>query len=292
MSIIVWPCAGCGTLTVVCQTKSASLTKCGFNEFGTPSSPPKVYRTGTQTGTISSTNLDGCLSVPGTTSTAWAGALTYARGTCATTDTRTVTNATTAGSCSTTINATGGPATDCGSALYAGFGGFALDKIQEGAVNTCPVDCLTVHCLFSVGTSSASSTTVLAVTATNSGTSGAASVTLSDEYTTSNLFTDTQTALSSASWSGSGSCSSSVTADYLVSGDEKTISLSAVKYLLSFPAAIAGSKYFYDLYVNGVYSSTGSVGLSAGQTTATFELDPGVSLNSTQYLTNFRIAAC
>lgn len=45
------PPPDCPAISVVCDSISASKSKCGFGEFGTPSSPPKYYLTQTETGT-------------------------------------------------------------------------------------------------------------------------------------------------------------------------------------------------------------------------------------------------
>lgn len=56
------PCDGCTptcpATTLLCATASASNTKCGFLEFGTPSSPPKVYLKKTASGSANSYNCD------------------------------------------------------------------------------------------------------------------------------------------------------------------------------------------------------------------------------------------
>lgn len=293
MSIVLLPCGGLcgGSLTVTCQTKSASLTKCGFNEFGTPSSPPKVYRTATQSGTTTNTNLDGsCLVVPGSFSTAWGGNATYARGTCALTEARTVTIASSVTSCSSTLNLSGGEF--CADALYGGFGGYAFENVLEGVGGTCPANCAAVHCLQGVGTAAIGGTTSISVTASVGGTSGSATVTLSNEYLTSDLYSDCLAALNSASWGSSGSCAG-VTADYIMASDEKSLSMSAVRYSLAFPAALPGTSYFYDRYDNGSYLLTGSVTLSAGQTSDILDYfynNFGFFGSFSSYLTNFRIA--
>jgi hypothetical protein len=47
---------GCPTITLACNSISASKSKCGYPEFGTPSSPPKIYLTRTYSHTRTGTS--------------------------------------------------------------------------------------------------------------------------------------------------------------------------------------------------------------------------------------------
>lgn len=55
-------CCDCNPPTMMRRTASASLSKCGWDEYGMPSSPPRIYLTRTLAGTLTSTswNEEGC----------------------------------------------------------------------------------------------------------------------------------------------------------------------------------------------------------------------------------------
>lgn len=55
------PCDGPPAPTLVCRTSEATLSKCGFTEYGTPSSPPKYYIDRTLAGSMTVESLlSGC----------------------------------------------------------------------------------------------------------------------------------------------------------------------------------------------------------------------------------------
>ncbi len=228
------PC--CPAAVIYCDYISASLTKCGFAEFGTPSSPPKKYRTKAQTGGLTNSCDFGGPNEQ-TDASFWYGDITYARGSCAITDTRYLRVGVTLG-------------TDVGNCFgVRDFAGEKADDLSGGDSKGCymwATDCATVT-LYALqgcctGTGTIVSTTVKTY-ADNSCppfgcedgtvTGPTVTVTLSNEYTTAHLIADTISALPSypGTFSTSGSCSSYRN----LSSDELTYSLRRFKYKFILP---------------------------------------------------------
>jgi hypothetical protein len=251
------PCDSCcPTFTVEYRSRSASKTKCGFDEFGTPSSPPKKYLTKTQSGGLTDSTFS-----PGYTYTnTWSGAVTFSRPGCGSSDTRQL-DVSVSGSCSASINLTGSSGQIEGG---AGPNGLSVWDVNCSGTSSVP--------LYGCSGPTVVSTTVKEFASPPCGSAGAGgstvTLTLSDEYTTSQLFTDTETAVAAASWSGWST--TPVSALYDLSGDELTITLRDLEIRVLFDSpAPAGCKIEFDLYYNGAFAVHYCYALTPGATSYT-----------------------
>ncbi len=211
------PCE-CLAGVIYYKTRSATLTKCGFDEFTSPSSPPKRYRTKSQSGSISAAS--GACTVPACESitNAYSGNITYASTTCGITDNRAMllTNALTglcgscAGSQSFAMNAddlvSGGPDRN-------GNTVFEFNTGCMGAAGN----------IFGCGGEVVTQTAIDLSTSCSGCASGSVLVSLSNEYTTAGLISDTAAVLAGESY---GSFSTTPTSFLLdLSTDELTCSI-------------------------------------------------------------------
>lgn len=228
--------------TLVCDSISASITKCGFEEFGTPSSPPKIYRTKTQTGGLWDYINTGTADEERYQNT-FSGSLEYARSSCSTTDTRQLDILYVSGSnnsnCTATKTVTGANSrvdTDLGSGVFVGTqlwgtncAGTTADQLQgcdsEVVVSTTVKTYATTSCspAFTGGTVSGNTVTL----------------TLSNEYTTAHLIADVEAALPSYPGTWAGTCSSLRDLD----SDELTYTIRRFKYKFELPDLTGYSCY-------------------------------------------------
>ena len=255
--------------SVQCRNRSATKTKCGFDEY-VASTPPKKYLTRTLSGssfgyTYSADDCAGdCLS--GCTLSI-SGSCNYDRITCG----------------------------ESGSATgtYHGEGPCGTITDTESRGPACTIDELvniTSDCGFGPGdlseslTSSSRTLSFSGVCYAGAGFTEA----LSSEYTTALLDTDVTNAVLAASWSGySGTC---LSANYSMSDDEMTITKRQAEWKFIFNAAISITcKLLVDVYQDGVYSSTACFNLSSGATSYSYQFFPSAIGDWT--LSNWRIVA-
>jgi hypothetical protein len=205
--------------TLLCDSISASATKCGHDEFGTPSSPPKKYLVKTQSGGLTdSVYLSGY-----TYTNTWSGAVTFSRSGCSSSDTRQL-DVTVSGTCSASISLTG-----------------ASGQIEAGAgpngLQMWDVDCSgsTAVALYGCSGPTVVSTTVKEYASPPCGSAGAGgstvTLTLSDEYTTAQLISDVVAALPSYPGTWVGTCSSFRDLE----SDELTYTIRRFKYKFQLP---------------------------------------------------------
>lgn len=243
------PCVSCcGTVsTVQCRTRSASKTKCGHSEFGTPSSPPKLYLTLSLAGTLTAktvTDAD-CVECVSKIVYAYGGSCTFSRSTCSETNTGNE-QTTVYADCST-------PGTPTNSA-------------------TCDVPDPFVGYTQSYSTTSHSVNGTACQSSGGGGHdyAGSASATLSDEYTTTDLANDVTAAVVAASWSSFATCTSA--SFWTQSGDDLTITKQQVTWRFNFASpASAGCKLVVDILKNGAAYATACFDLTAGQTLQDYE---------------------
>lgn len=223
--IVCTPCT-CLAPTLVCDSISASLTKCGFSEFGTASSPPKKYLVKTQSGGLN----DSAWNVGYHYTNVWSGTLTYDRTACTTTDTRQL-YATVSVGCSANITVTG-----------------SSGQIDNGA----PTNGLYVHDCACSGASAAqlygcTGPTVISTTQTDYAQTGCGtstggttvSLVLSSESTTALLISDTVAALPAYPGTYAGTCSSYRN----LSTNELTYTVRRFKYKFTLPSMTGITTY-------------------------------------------------
>jgi len=256
-------CDDCG-YTVSCQSRSASKTKCGYPEYGTPSSPPKIYLVRTLSGSITDTFV--CPSPCEIQDVyTWSGACTTNRANCVVTD---------------TTNQLTQHYEPCGTLV--------------SSVNTQPGCGIPLACQVSI----TKTLTVKTVTGTGCGTdcygtyndiSGVAYETLSSEYTTALLSSDVDTALAAASWSGWGSCPDAI---FTQSSNEVTISKRQVWYEWTFGACASPGSLQFDIYdrTSSTLQAHITISLTAGQTVADYILNPPATAGMALYITNVVIS--
>lgn len=209
----------CPLPELVCDSISASKTKCGFSEFGTASSPPKKYLTKTQSGgLIDSTFVSG-----DTYTNSWSGALDYSRPACTTSDTRQL-YVTVTGGCSASITLTGSSGQ-----IEAGGTANGLFVWDVNCAGTTSLP------LYGCSGPTVISTTVTEYASPPCGAAGATgstvTLTLSNEYTTALLISDTEAALPSYPGTYSGTCSSLRD----LSSSELTYTIRRFKYKFILP---------------------------------------------------------
>lgn len=226
------PCT-CPAPTLVCDSISASKTKCGWAEFGTPSSPPKKYLVKTLSGAITTefNNVGGadCSSCFDKTVNTFSGACSYDGATCARTDTGqvvqdyynpciTLDSTMTCPVCELAVPFVGGSCsplssfvTDCNGTLVE----TATDRTYTGNTTCCDFS-----------TFSAKS-------------AGSVSETLSSEYTTAQLIANAEAALPSYPGTFAGTCSSLRD----LSSDELTYTVRRFKYKFILPSMTGITSY-------------------------------------------------
>lgn len=220
----------CPAPTLVCDSISASLTKCGFDEFGTPSSPPKVYLQKTQSG-----GLDDAAYSPGYTYfNQWSGSILLNSDCTTNSDTRAL-DVAIGNSCSATdtITGTGGQIDYNG-----GIPG------NENGLYVWDLDCSGTSSgqLYGCAGPTVISTTVTEYAQAGCGTSTAGTtvkLTLGTEYSTASLITNTVAALPSYPNTFSGTCSSYRN----LTSDELTYSIRRFKYKFVLPTMTGIATY-------------------------------------------------
>ncbi len=200
--------------TLVCDSISASLTKCGYTEWsGYESTPPKRYLVLTLSGTLTAeTNAEtDCSGACDSKITyAYSGTCSYSRPACA---------ETTSGNQQTTVYSdcvNGGTPTD-----------FATCDLETPFTGFTDSYTATVHSQSGDGCLSGFDYT------------GSASATLSSEYTTALLISDTEAALPSYPDTWAGTCSSYRDLD----SDELTYTIRRFKYKFELPDLTGFSCY-------------------------------------------------
>ncbi len=218
------PCV-CPLPTLKCDSVSATKSKCGFYEWpGHASTPLKIYKTKTQSGSLTNSP-----STSGSTkTTTWAGSIAYTTPDCTTSDDRSVhvDDDFYGPPCNVTLTAS-----DCGSCANA-------DDPSGGSYNGNFVNEI-VGCtgnptiFYGPGDSFVGfSSTTLAVIADQTNFSGSVQVLLSDEYTSLQLRTDTIAALPAYPGTFVGTCSSL----FDQTSDEFTFTVRRFKYKFVLPS--------------------------------------------------------
>jgi hypothetical protein len=264
-------CLSCPTISsVTCRSRSATKTKCGHNEFGTPSSPPKKYLVRSQSGTIT---LDYS-SPPDTLiySNVYSGSETYSTSTC----TATVTSA---------VTVSGAPS--CSAVVIAVTADDELLQYVQELSPDCSAGSTGSTGAFLTVDSPTQMSGDASVLFPGFG-SGTLTISLSSEYTTGQLETNCSAAVSAASWSAYGACGTGAYRD--LSSDELTISLRMVEYKVTLSAATAttGCKLEWDVLLNGSFFAHNCVNLAAGVSQYDEHLDWPAS-NGEYTLANFAI---
>lgn len=213
------PCDAAPVPTQVCRTSEATLSKCGWDEFGTPSSPPKYYLTKTFSGSFVgyfyTANCDNCL---GGSEATYSGSCSYAAITCNQTSNVLIDVDIFASDCSTVQS------TATYTTCYLDQGEFQPPfafAFTESTTNT------------------SHSYTGTGVCATASGGdniiyTGTVAETLYDEYTTAMLSSDVSSIL--PAYSGSYAGENCGTAFYDLDASETTISKRKIQYKFTLPS--------------------------------------------------------
>lgn len=270
------PCDSCcPDFTVEYRTRSATKTKCGFEEFGTPSTPPKIYLEKIQDGGINQSSGSGTTLEE--TYNTWSGSHTFSRPSCSETDTRQVQIRRVLGS------DVGGPCDNYDTITTEkgridGFGEWSTGTDNGCNLLSLSINCnagsavyADVCCLFGGGTVVSTTYKRFADPADCGlvGVSGLpVTLTLFNEYTTYQLYDDTALAVGSASWSAWSTTPTS--ALYDLSTDEQTITLRDLEVRVLFSnAASSGCKLEFDLYSNGEFSEHYCYPITSGTTSFT-----------------------
>lgn len=213
-----FPCSPFPESNLECRTASASLTKCGFYEWtGYVSNPPKVYRTSTLSGTLTTKTMSSfCIDCNSQIIYAYSGNQTISRIACSGVDYRQVQITQYLYDCIGLSSS---------STVYA---------VDVGGVGYNDSYTSTVHTATGSGcqTSSAGAFEY----------TGTATNTLSDEYTTAELYSDvvSQIPSFSGSFSGPASCTG---AYYDTTSDELTITMRKMEYRFVLPTLTGYSCY-------------------------------------------------
>lgn len=218
----------CPAPTLVCDSISASLTKCGFDEFGTPSSPPKIYLGKTQNGLlVDSTTIPGYSYL-----NQWSGSFLYNSDCSTSTDTRQLL-VEIFGGCFASATVTGPGGEIDGEYSVGNYNGLAFWSVDcagsgVGVLYTCS------------GPTVSSSTVMLYMQSGCAAASGSdVRITLNNEYTTSDLISNTIAALPSYPNTFSGTCSSYRN----LSSDEITYTIQRFKYKFVLPTMTGITTY-------------------------------------------------
>lgn len=209
----------CAAPTLQCDSITASLTKCGFDEYaGYESTPPKVYRTRSWSGGMAQQTFDDAASCDPanlleTYEIRFSGSVTYARSTCGATGTNNWAEYRD-GALEDSGSTTSAPMTN-----YVAFCGGECDPTTSSSSqqfvpdNTC-VGSFPSHKTYAPATPG-----------------GNATESLSNEYTTAHLIADTASALPAYPGTWSGTCSSYRD----LSSDEMTYTIRRFKYRFQLP---------------------------------------------------------
>lgn len=228
-------CSGAPAPTLMCRTASASLTKCGYDEFsGYASTPPKVYRTMTQTGTLTIN-----YGAQNGSTTTWSGGKTYDRSTCNVTDTRAAVAYDALQNCTLNISA-GNPYCDVTiSDVTTNGSTYMISSLAAGSCNA-------VSTLDNAASASFTATVQTSTAGTNF--SGVVTATLSNEYTTAQLWTDTINAIPAYSGAYSSNC---IGAYASLSTNQKTASGRKLQWYFQLPdlTGFGGYKVTWDVIV-------------------------------------------
>jgi hypothetical protein len=214
--------ATCPSPTLTCDSVSASLTKCGYSEqFGHVSTPPKIYRSRTWSGSLTQQDFDpdtgeGCTNLAGLLSTytiSFGGTCTYPRTTC-------------------TV-----PTTGC----YYNEGAGVVYECEDG-MSLLVLFCSSGPCPENI--TSGTNAQFVGDGVCNGGNpefkvTGSSYETLSNEYTTANLKTDCAGTLPAYPNTWTGTCSSYLNLD----SDELTCSIRRFKYYLQLPSLSGYTTY-------------------------------------------------
>lgn len=194
-------CCECLEPTLLCDSIQASLSKCGFAENpGYESVPPKIYRTRTWAGSITGNqyNGPGCIILSVTTTTTYSGSCSYSGPTCAILTGDLLLNGSGAG---------------CGTAFVTPCGALECPYIYTGNTITCTGDA------------------VCRGAGNSFDYTGTATDTLSVEYTTAELKTNTIAALPSYPDTWDGDCSALLDID----SDQLSCTIRQFKYKFALP---------------------------------------------------------
>lgn len=264
------PCTSCAPpveiSSVECRTRSASKTKCGFEEFGTPSSPPKIYKakTGSGTGNFDDTSQVYYNTYSGTSQP------------CISSDTLEL-------EWGNSVDGVLGTSTGTSPDSLSGCGSGSGNEFEGNILTGAPLSCTSPEVTPTITTTSMTWNWADA----GGGWSGSVSAVLSDEYTTSALEVDAAAALDVAAWSSWAAipCTGAMRD---LSSDEVTISVREAQYKVTFSAAVpAGSFLNWDVYIDGVFYALDGSPLFAGGETQYTASQPAPAANSTITLTNF-----
>lgn len=261
------PCDEAPEPTLVCRTAEASISKdtCYFPEYASPSSPPKYYQEVAYSGSFDTTcqagarrleTFSGVLALPGAPACAPEVSL---------------------GSWNEKIYST--TSTDCDT-----LDSDTTDDIASHVVNGQAPD----YSLSWFSVSYSLTSTVSTLTPTCSGCTGSVTQTLQNEYTTAELWSDTEAAIPAFSGSfANGYCTSALRD---LSTDEITATLRAMEYKFTLPTLTDYSCYriswretFYPAgggassYTSKVYYWDGSA-----TETGTYTIDPPASAGYTE----------
>lgn len=233
------PCDSCCPgFTVQYRVRSTTKTKCGFEEFGTPSTPPKIYRTVTFSGQSDyEYHADlTCTSCEDAQRVVFSGSSTFSHPACEETQTG---NAALYGNGDCSYAFVENQAITIGDMVSYSFGTI-LFSYGISSPTLRYVDVSDLSCIPYLGTNSQKFYST-------------GQEQLSDEYTTAQLFSDTETAVTAASWSEW--ITTPTSALYDLSTDELTITLRDLEVRVIFhQVAPSGCKLEYDLYSNGEFS--------------------------------------
>ncbi len=200
---VVWrgtkPQAACATAQIACDTVSASKSKCGFAEFGTPSSPPKRYVTATLVQTCANTH------------TGASGSFTC------------YINQAGLFSCPTTLS---GEGDSCAGDIIFNCNGSGPNELCDDLCN----DCGDFDCSYASTTQQLCVATVCFGGDGLPGKSYSQTTTLSNEYDSATLKSNVIAALPAFDGVYDDTCS----ATYNLSNDETSFTLSRCKYVINF----------------------------------------------------------
>lgn len=239
-------CSGSAPLPVLkVRTASGSKTKCGFDEFGPPSTPPKKYLVKTYSGVFTDLGFSG----PGATTT-YSGAETYSGADCSSyADTTQLDVNDPANGCSGTIN----------NFISSGVPGYGAPSSVIFTVSTasCPPTVFAFVQCSSPDFKTDTSATVQTWTMPGAGgcfpnATGTVTVTLSSEYTNAILRTNAVAAIGSfSSWS-MGTVGATTIGLYDLDSDQLTATVKQGEYYFEIPAL--GVAPCYKLTWNEVYA--------------------------------------
>jgi hypothetical protein len=266
------PCDACcpSIVSVQCRSRSASKSKCGFDEYGTPSSPPKKYFSRYADGTITIENWDSsgctgdCLSKYTFAHSGMTGCSYWP-------------------SCGLTP---GGSVTET---QYAPCDTQTFQQTDTVCEINLPIDADVTHAVTSSTTRTATGNGCANHGGSSTNTTGVVTETLLDEYTTTQLHNDTSAAVAAASWSSYGATCPTALTTY--SADELTITMRNAGYKFTFSAMTGtGCKLVFDiLLADDSPSGSYCVNLPAGISEYEHELmHPGVP-NTAIKLANWSI---